>query len=107
MVKCLGAWPLVLVLALQLGGVPVVVTAVNLPIRAGVAPSIDQRPIPDTTQRVYAPLPDSGWLDGDIVLNNNSPEAMQVRPTFYIGGVPVHGDPLRMCPESCGKRKVA
>lgn len=42
--------------------------------------AVTERPRePETTQRICAPLPRGGWSDAELVLNNNSPDAVTVR----------------------------
>lgn len=51
-----------------------------------------------TTQRIYAPLPKGGWLDAEVVLNNNSPDPMSIRPVFYRMGMAAAGTPITLQP---------
>lgn len=50
------------------------------------------RPLPPMTQRIYAPLPTGGWQDVELVLNNNRPDTLTVRPTLFSGGVAAMAD---------------
>lgn len=58
------------------------------------------RPSPErkTIQRIYAPLPNGSWLDGELVLNNNSPDVRTVRPTFFGNGIGAAGTPVMLQP---------
>jgi hypothetical protein len=49
---------------------------------------------PETTHRIYAPLPKGDWADAELVLNSNSPDEITVRLTFFSGGVPAAGAPI-------------
>src|SRR5438876_6772769 len=51
---------------------------------------------PPTTQRVFAPLPSGVWTDAEIILNNNSPNDLTVKPTLYRDGVGAPGKPVRL-----------
>jgi hypothetical protein len=52
-------------------------------------PSKKPRPLqcePSAMQQIYAPLPNRGWSDAELVLNNNSAEATNVYSTFFRQG---------------------
>lgn len=67
---------------------------------AGQAPTVPKAPAiaPATSQRIFAPLPKGHWLEGELVLNNNSPDAMTATPTFFSKGNTVPGTALTLRP---------
>src|SRR5215472_15556068 len=54
--------------------------------------------LPATTQRAYAPMPHGSWTDGEVILNNNSPAATTVKPTFFSHGAPVAAQSVTLRP---------
>jgi hypothetical protein len=65
------------------------------PVRLAPLEAAESR---DVTQRIYAPLPNGIWLDGELVLNNNGADAVTVRPTLFSAGTAAAGAAMTLQP---------